>query len=177
VKVPDASGSEVGVMHACGPDIHMTTLVGAQAMLDDGLFKRFPKPDFALAEHCDASLAAGQVGIRAGFTLADSDTVDIIVRGRGGHGAYPHTAIDPIVQATELVLALQTLVSRERQCPRTAVARHRAKGEGDRRRRQGARANHHRGRRYTGTRKRCPSDGPGGGRISGGVRRRQGRSR
>ena len=142
VRALDASGSEVGVMHACGHDIHMTTLVGvarflakhknlwsgtamlvgqpaeetlvgAQAMLDAGLFTRFPKPDFALAEHCDASLAAGKVGIRAGCTLANSDTVDIVMRGRGGHGAYPHTAIDPIVQAAELVLALQTLVSRE----------------------------------------------------------------
>jgi hippurate hydrolase len=137
-----AGGGQSGVMHACGHDVHMTalvgvarflaahkdrwrgtallvgqpaeeTLIGAQAMLDDGLFTRFPRPDVAVAQHCDAALAAGKIGIRAGFTLANSDTVDITVHGRGGHGAYPHMTLDPIVQAAELVVALQTLVSRE----------------------------------------------------------------
>lgn len=133
---------EVGVMHACGHDVHMTCLIGvaryfashkadwkgtllllgqpaeergmgATLMLDDKLFERFPKPDFALALHCDASLATGKVGTRSGYTLANVDSVDITVRGKGGHGAYPHTTVDPIVQAAQLVLALQTIVSRE----------------------------------------------------------------
>jgi hippurate hydrolase len=86
---------------------------GAQAMLDDGLFERFPKPDFAVALHVDATLPAGRVGIRSGRLLANVDSVDITVNGKGGHGAFPHTAIDPIVQAAQLVLALQTIVSRE----------------------------------------------------------------
>ncbi len=143
VKVtnPD-DGTETGVMHACGHDIHIANIIGvarylaankdlwkgtlmmigqpaeergagARAMLDDGLFEKFPKPDYAVALHVDASTAAGTVGYRAGYALANVDSVDITCHGRGGHGAYPHTTIDPIVQAAQLVLALQTIVARE----------------------------------------------------------------
>jgi len=142
VKVKDASGAEVGVMHACGHDVHMTNLVGvvrylagnkdrwrgtlmlvaqpaeehgagALAMLDAGLFKRFAKPDYALALHVAPNLPTGFVGYRAGYALANVDSVDITVRGRGGHGAAPHATVDPVVQAAELILSLQTIVSRE----------------------------------------------------------------
>lgn len=143
VKVTDPStGVEVGVMHACGHDIHITNLIatarylakhkdqwrgtimfvgqpaeergsGAKAMLEDGLFEKFPKPDMAIALHDDATLEANKVGIRGGWSMANVDSVDITIIGRGGHGAAPHTTVDPIVTAAQLVLALQTIVSRE----------------------------------------------------------------
>jgi hippurate hydrolase len=86
---------------------------GAKAMLADGLFEKFPKPDFAVALHVDSTTATGGVGVRSGYSLANVDSVDITCRGRGGHGAYPHTTVDPIVQAAQLVMALQTIVARE----------------------------------------------------------------
>ena len=138
----DASGNEVSVMHACGHDMHMTcwlgaakalvatreqwkgTLVfiaqpaeerglGALAMIEDGLFQRFPKPDVCLALHCDAGLPVGTFGVTSGPATASTDTVDIWVKGVGGHGAMPNTTKDPIVLASQIVLALQTIDSRE----------------------------------------------------------------
>ena len=137
-----ASGVETGVMHACGHDTHMSawigtaqlmaerkdqwsgTLVmigqpaeeiglGAKAMLDDGLYTRFPKPEVVLAFHDAAQFPAGMIGYSPGFALANVDSVDISVKGVGGHGAYPHTTKDPIVLASAIVMKLQTLVSRE----------------------------------------------------------------
>jgi hippurate hydrolase len=86
---------------------------GAKAMLDDGLFTRSPHPTHALAFHDSASLPAGVIGIAVGPALANVDSVDILVHGVGGHGAYPHTTRDPIVLASRIVTTLQTLVSRE----------------------------------------------------------------
>ena len=138
----NAAGETVPVMHACGHDVHMTAWIGAattlandrttwrgtlmmvaqpaeevgggaSGMIADGLFTRFPKPDAALAIHDSDALAAGTVGIKAGPLLASADSVDIVVHGKGGHGARPNNTIDPIVIAAKIVLGLQTLVSRE----------------------------------------------------------------
>jgi len=142
VKVPNQRGITVGVMHACGHDMHMTNLIGtvrymvsardawqgtlvaifqpaeergagAKAMIADGLLVRFPRPHYALALHVAADSPAGSLGYRAGYAQANVDSVDITVNGRGGHGAYPEATVDPVVIAARLVVDLQTIVSRE----------------------------------------------------------------
>ncbi|HEX2762407.1 MAG TPA: amidohydrolase [Allosphingosinicella sp.] len=142
VRATSVTGVESGVMHACGHDTHMTSWIGtarrmaaskakwsgtlvmilqpaeetgqgAKAMLDDGLYTRFPKPTHALAFHDSASLPAGVLGYTVGPAFANVDTVDVVVRGVGGHGAVPQNTKDPIVLASRIVGTLQTLVSRE----------------------------------------------------------------
>lgn len=143
VRTRDKEGKDVGVMHACGHDMHMTcwvgtarTLVrlkdqwqgtiifigqpaeevggGARRMIDDGLFKRFPRPDYCLGLHCAPTMPHGHVGYSEGLLLGNVDTIDITVRGKGGHGSAPHLTIDPVVIAARIVLDLQTVISRER---------------------------------------------------------------
>ena len=150
VRATTGAGIESDVMHACGHDTHMTawigvarqlaankdkwsgTLVmigqpgeetseGAIAMLKDGLFTRFPKPDYILAFHDAAVLPAGVIGITPGYALANVDSVDVTVRGVGGHGAVPQNTRDPIVLASRIVGTLQTLVSRENDPQSPAV--------------------------------------------------------
>lgn len=142
VRVKNAAGQEVGVMHACGHDLHMTNMVGvarvmaaekakwhgtliligqpseelgegAKAMLEDGLYERFGRPDYAIALHDNAGLAVGKVGISSGPALASSTTMFVTMRGVGGHGAMPASTKDPVVMAAEFVVALQTIVSRQ----------------------------------------------------------------
>jgi amidohydrolase len=142
VHTQDDSGREVGVMHACGHDVHMASLVGtaaimahskntwygtliligqpaeetisgAKRMIDDGLMTRFPKPDVAVALHVGNQLPAGQVGVGPGYRFSNADSLRITVYGKGGHGSMPNSTIDPIVIAARLVVTLQTIVARE----------------------------------------------------------------
>jgi hippurate hydrolase len=140
--VKDDQGLDVPVMHACGHDIHMACFVGtaramgrlreqwsgtlvmigqpaeervigARLMLRAGLYDRFPKPEKAVALHCQPDLAHGRIGLREGHAAANVDTLEIVVRGVGAHGAQPHTGKDPILLASQIVVALQSIVSRE----------------------------------------------------------------
>ena len=142
VRTKTAEGIDTGVMHACGHDTHMTAFIetarllglrkdewkgtlvmilqpaeevgrGARLMLEDGLYTRFPRPTHAIAFHDAANLEAGVIGYTPGYALANVDSVDVVVRGTGGHGAYPQATRDPIVLGARIVTALQTLVSRE----------------------------------------------------------------
>ena len=141
-RTKDDQGNDVGVMHACAHDIHMTSFVGtarmlsqlkadwsgtlvmigqpaeergagARTMLEDGLFTRFPRPDYVLGLHVDSGLETGSIGYGSGFVFANVDSVDVTIGGVGGHGATPHKTKDPIVIASQVILALQTIVSRE----------------------------------------------------------------
>lgn len=141
-QIDPITGNEVFVMHACGHDVHITSLVGtarrmqsmkdqwsgtlmlivqpaeervigAKAMVEDGLYTRFGTPDYGLAFHVSSGLEAGKIGVTDGSPFAGADTVDIIVHGVGAHGASPHAGKDPVVLASQIVLALQTLVARE----------------------------------------------------------------
>lgn len=142
VRVTREDGATVGVMHACGHDIHQTCLVGtaallsqlrdkwrgrvmvvgqpaeeigvgARAMIEDGLWKRFGRADYCIALHVSASHPAGVVSYTPGWALANVDSVDIVIHGRGGHGSRPNETVDPVVMASHVVVALQTIVSRE----------------------------------------------------------------
>ena len=137
----DIDGEVKPVMHACGHDVHITSLVGtarqlaarkdqwsgtlvligqpaeerisgARAMLEDGLYERFPKPDYALALHVSANTPTGRVEVPLGIRASSADSVDIVVHGVGAHGAAPHKGIDPVLIASQIVVSLQSIVSR-----------------------------------------------------------------
>ena len=142
VKAKDDSGRDVGVMHACGHDVHMATLygtaaimakykdawhgtlmlvgqpaeetiTGAKKMVDDGLFTKFPKPNVGVALHDENGIAIGQVGITPGYSKAAADSLRITVYGKGGHGARPESTIDPVLIAANIAVRLQSIISRE----------------------------------------------------------------
>jgi amidohydrolase len=142
VRTKDDSGRDVPVMHACGHDIHMAslwgtaaimahnkdswhgtlmligqpaeeTITGAEKMIKDGLFTRFPKPDIGLAMHDTNNLPVGKVGITPGYAKANADSVRITIYGKGGHGAQPHTTVDPVLIAARTVVTLQSIIARE----------------------------------------------------------------
>ncbi len=142
-KVTIPTGGEVSVMHACGHDLHIANLIGtvqnlvknksewkgtlvvigqpaeekgqgAVLMLKDGLFTKFPKPDYALAFHVDSAMEVGKVGYISGPAMAEANSIDIQIKGKGGHGAMPHTTVDPVVIASQFVMDIQSLMSRER---------------------------------------------------------------
>jgi amidohydrolase len=142
ITTTNDEGREVHVMHACGHDAHMAAFVGvvralqqlkdqwrgtimfvaqpaeetgngARALLKAGLYNRFGKPNFALGFHDKADMETGHIGVTEGYTYANVDSVNITVRGVGGHGAYPHKTKDPIVLSAEVINALQTIASRE----------------------------------------------------------------
>ncbi len=136
------AGDDVHIMHACGHDIHIATFIGvaremaklkdqwhgtilfvgqpaeeayggAKALLEDGLYQRFPKPDFALGFHDNSQMETGHIGVTPGYTYANVDSVDVTVPGVGGHGAYPHKTKDPIVLSADMINMWQTIASRE----------------------------------------------------------------
>jgi amidohydrolase len=143
VTTKNRDGKEVPVMHACGHDIHMSTLIGtaralsklkdqwhgtilfigqpaeetiagAKALMKDGLYTRWPKPNYALALHDDGDIETGKIAVVEGYSQAAADSVDVTVKGAGGHGAYPHRTHDPIVLSAQIINAWQTIISREK---------------------------------------------------------------